>query len=200
MGCLGTTTICERIVLLRHRLGMSQKLFGEKIGRSTEYINRVENEKCIPSSNLLERISISFGVDIMWLKDGTGQLEVESIGDRFKTARKNRDYTQEELAEILHISRNSVGMIERGIFRPGEKTIDCLCRELWIDKNWLLTGQGSIERIKLTPFYELLKRDPELRKHIRSFIDHLDEHYGTSIHQPLHCTARKGSAKTKPKH
>ena len=31
-----------------------------------------------------------------------------------------------------------------------------------------------MERTELTPFYELLKRDPGVREHIRSFIDHLN--------------------------
>ena len=165
---------CGRIVLLRQRLGMSQRAFAERIGRSGAYLNRVENGKVEPTTELLERISATFGVDISWLRSGIGVLVVESIGDRFKEARKSREYTQEELAQELRISRNSVGMIERNTFRPGEEIIDALCSSLWLDKNWLLTGVGNMERTELTPFYELLKRDPAVREHIRSFIDHLD--------------------------
>lgn len=166
--------VCGRIVLLRQRLGLSQKAFGERIGRSGAYLNRVENGKVNPSPELLERIRDTFGVSIDWLTTGTGVLIVESIGDRFKEARKNRGYTQEELAQELRISRNSVGMIERNTFRPSEEIIDKLCSCLWIDMNWLMTGQGSMERTELTPFYELLKRDPAVREHIRSFIEHLN--------------------------
>ena len=177
-------TISGRIVLLRQRLGLSQKAFAERIGRSANHLNRVENGKVEPTTELLERISATFGVSIDWLTTGAGVLIVESIGDRFKEARKNRGYTQEELAEELHISRNSVGMIERNTFRPGEEIIDKLCSCLWLDKNWLLTGQGSMERTELTPFYELLKRDPAVRAHIRSFIEHLERPHREEKEEP----------------
>ena len=167
-------TVNGRIVLLRQRLGLSQKAFGERIGKSTGHVNRIENDKAEATASLLQTISDTFGVPISWLTTGIGSLTIESVGDRFKAARKKREYTQEELANELHISRNSVGMIERGAFRPGKETIDSLCDRLWIEKNWLLTGQGSMERTELTPFYELLKRDPAIRAHIKSFIDHLD--------------------------
>ena len=167
-------TINGRIGLLRQRLGLSQKAFAERIGRSTAYVNRVENGKNVPTDAIIQSISDAFGVSDDWLKSGNGLLAVESVGDRFKEARKVRGYTQEELAGELHISRNSVGMIERGTFRPSEEVVDALCDRLWIDKNWLLTGVGHMEKTELTPFYELLKRDPAVRAHIRSFIEHLD--------------------------
>ena len=167
-----------RIVLLRQRLGLSQKAFGERIGRSTGYVNRIENGKNTPTPVFLSSISETFGVSEAWLQNGIGPLVVESVGDRFRQARKARGYTQEELAEELWISRNSVGMIERGAFRPGEEIIDSLCEKLWIDKNWLLTGTGIMERTELTPFYELLKKDPQVRSHIKSFIEHLERPRG----------------------
>lgn len=163
-----------RIGLLRQRLGMSQRVFGEHIGRSAGYVNRIENGKNEPTQEVLTSISTTFGVDMNWLTTGAGVLLVESIGDRVKAARKKREYTQGELARELLISRNSVGMIERGTIRPREEIISTLCDKLWINKNWLLTGQGEMERTELTPFYELLKRDPGVRRHICSFIRHLD--------------------------
>ncbi len=166
--------ISGRIVLLRQRLGMSQRVFGERIGRSAGYVNRIENGKNAPTEAFLSAVADAFGVSIDWLTTGAGVLVVESVGDRFKQARKIREYTQEELAAELRISRNSVGMIERGTFRPGEEIVEALCEKLWIDKNWLLTGVGHMERTELTPFYELLKRDPGVRRHICSFIEHLD--------------------------
>lgn len=167
-------TISGRIVLLRQRLGLSQRAFGERIDRTAAYVNRIENGKTAVTPAILQSISTTFGVSAEWLQDGVGPLVVESVGDRFKAARKKRNYTQEELAEELKISRNSVGMIERGTFRPSEEIIDLLCSKLWINKNWLLTGVGNMERTELTPFYEILKRDPSVREHIRSFIDHLN--------------------------
>ena len=100
-------TTAGRIVFLRGRLGISQKAFAELIGKSAVYMNKVENGKAEPTAQLLSSISGTFGVAISWLERGEGPLIVESVGDRFRQARKSREYTQEELAGELHISRNS---------------------------------------------------------------------------------------------
>ena len=167
-------TVNGRIALLRQRLGLSQRAFGERISRSVAYVSKAESGRLQPSEDVLRAISNTYGVSEEWLQTGKGRLEVESVGDRVKLVRKARDYTQEELAEEIGCSRNTIGMIERGTVRPGEELTGQLCDRLWIDKNWLLTGQGSMERTELTPFYELLKGNPEVRAHIRSYIDHLD--------------------------
>lgn len=180
-------TINGRIVVLRRRLGLSQRAFAERIHRSTAYVNRIENGKDVPTEAILQSISAAFGVPVSWLEKGEGNLLVESVGDRFRRARKARGYTQEELAGELHISRNSVGMIERGTFRPGAGVVAALCGRLWIDRNWLLTGVGPMERTELTPFYELLRCDPAVREHIRSFIEHLEREQEREIQSETVC-------------
>lgn len=167
-------TINGRIVFLRHRLGLSQRVFGECISRSVAYICKVESGKLQPSDEVVSSISAVFGVSEHWLRTGEGRVEVQNIGDRIRLIRKNRDYTQEELAEEIGFSRNTIGMIERGFVRPGDEIVEAICDHFQIDRNWLLTGVGSMERTELTPFYELLKSDPSIRRHIRSYIDHLD--------------------------
>ena len=104
-----------------------------------------------------------------------------------------RGYTQEELAQELSVSRNAIGMIERGIIRPSDDLVDCLANKLWIDKRWLLTGTGSMEKVELTPFYELLRRDPEVRAHIRSFIDHLEHSSREVVNQSELDASEKGT-------
>lgn len=166
--------IAARIVLLRGRLGLSQKAFAELIGKSVSFMNKVENGHSSVSDQLLSTISSTFGVEMDWLEKGTGSLVIESIGERIRIARKSHDYTQEELAAELKVSRNSVGMIERGEMRPNEEVITTLCDLLWINRNWLLTGIGSMERTELTPVYRMLRVDPALRVHMRAFLDHLE--------------------------
>lgn len=166
--------IAARIVLLRGRLGLSQKAFAELIGRSVSFMNKVENGHSSISDQLVATISSTFSVAADWLEKGIGLLVIESIGDRFRVARKSHDYTQEELAAELKVSRNSVGMIERGEMRPNEEVITALCDLLWINKNWLLTGTGNMERTELTPVYSMLRVDPTLRVHMRAFLDHLE--------------------------
>lgn len=164
----------ERIVLLRNRIGLNQKAFAELIGRSPGYLNRIENGKDVLTLPLVARISETFGISKEWLEEGKGTLAVESIGERIRRARKSRGYTQEELSLELGVSRNAVGMMERGSIRPNEENLVKLCSKLWINKHWLLTGRGNMEKTELTPFYELLRRDPEAREHIRAFIEGLE--------------------------
>ena len=167
-------TIAGRIVFLRGRLGLSQKAFAGLIGKSPGYMNRIENGKSAPTEALIREISETFGVPAEWLATGEGSVGIASVGDRIRQARRARGYTQEELATELGLSRNAVGMMERGAIRPSDESIHLLCHKLWIQKHWLMTGQGSMERMELTPFYELLQKEPEVREHIRSYIDHLE--------------------------
>ncbi len=167
-------TIHGRIALLRQRIGLSQKVFGKLINRSEGFVSKLESGKITPTEDVVRSISDVFGVEENWLKEGKGHLSVTSIAERILTARKARDYTQEELADELGYSRNTIGLVERGMVRPGEDLIRLMTERLWIDRIWLLTGQGKMEKEELTLFYEMLKMDRELRRHIKSFIEHLD--------------------------
>ena len=163
-----------RIIFLRNKLGLSQKSFANLLQRSAGYINKVENGHFRVTHELMAAICATFFVPYSWLETGEGSLNVISVGERFRQVRRARGYTQEELARELSVSRNAIGMIERGIIRPSDDLVDCLANKFWINKRWLLTGTGSMEKVELTPFYELLRRDPDVRAHIRSFIDHLE--------------------------
>ena len=63
-------TINGRIVVLRQRLGLSQRAFAERIHRSTAYVNRIENGKDVPTEAILQSISAAFGVPASWLEAG----------------------------------------------------------------------------------------------------------------------------------
>ena len=164
--------------MLRQKIGLSQRMFGRLIGRSEGYVSKVESGKIEPTSEIIHTISDVFGVSEEWIRSGAGSIgQVASLGERVKAARRARDYTQAELADEIGCTRNTVGLIERGMVRPGEELFKTLCDRLWLDETWLLTGKGRMDRRELTEFYELLRRDPAVRRHIRHFIDHLDHPY-----------------------
>ena len=164
-----------RIGLLRQKIGLSQRMFGRLIGRSEGYVSKVESGKIHPTPEIIRTIADVFGVSEQWIRSGAGSIaQVGSLGERIKAARRARDYTQAELAEEIGCTRNTVGLVERGVVRPGEELFKTLCDRLWLDETWLLTGKGQMNRRELTEFYELLRRDPAVRRHLRQFIDHLD--------------------------
>ena len=61
----------------------------------------------------------------------------KSIGRKIKLARSKTDYTQEKLAEKLHLSTRYISQLERGIAFGSAKTIVNLCRALNISSDFL---------------------------------------------------------------
>ncbi|MBA3723396.1 MAG: helix-turn-helix transcriptional regulator [Candidatus Levybacteria bacterium] len=58
--------------------------------------------------------------------------KIKSIGDRVQKARKNKDITQERLAEMVGVSTGYIGFIEQGQRMPSIKTADKLARVLGV--------------------------------------------------------------------
>lgn len=66
--------IHERLKILRQKLGLTQKEFGEKIGKSWITINRWEaGDRPIPEP-ILYQIAHTFSVSYEWLKTGQGEI------------------------------------------------------------------------------------------------------------------------------
>lgn len=70
--------IREKIKYLRKKLGLSQKEFGEKIGRSFRAIQEYEAGRRTPDEATLKLIAKTFGVSEEWLKTGEGEIFVKS--------------------------------------------------------------------------------------------------------------------------
>ena len=76
---------------------------------------------------------------------GTGGNEMEKLtmGDRIKEARRNKKLTQEQLAELLDISVEFVGQIERGIKMPSMQVFIKLIEALNVSADYLLRDSVS---------------------------------------------------------
>ena len=69
-----------------------------------------------------------------------------TVGQRLKDARKARGLTQDMLAEKIGTSRGVITNIEHNkILEPQPMVVNALCRELHIQKEWLLTGVGPMD-------------------------------------------------------
>ena len=64
-----------------------------------------------------------------------------SIGTTIKRLRKERNITQEQLAERLNISKNAVSKWERGLNLPDVSIMQDLCNVLHISLNELFIGE-----------------------------------------------------------
>lgn len=92
-------------------------------------------------------------------------MDLKSMGRRIKTARENKGYTQEQLAERLNLSVQHVSVIERGIKSPKMETFVKLANELEINADYLLEESLSVSsKIASSELYEMMDGIPEKEK------------------------------------
>ena len=64
--------------------------------------------------------------------------------ERLKEIRKLLNLNQSEFAEKLNLSRGQIACYETGRRSVSTRTINDICREFDINKEWLITGEGDI--------------------------------------------------------
>ena len=169
----------ERIRALRKWTGLSQKAFGERIGRTDAYICRMEKGEFLPPAEVADRMAEVFHVSRAWLTEGRGEMTEEprderSLGQRLRSARRKREMTQAELAKAAGCSRNAIGQMERGEIRPAPDSLRRIAEALWVREDWLRTGSGGMERNgQMAEIFELLRDDAAARETVRKFIEKL---------------------------
>ena len=62
---------------------------------------------------------------------------------RLKLVRKKLCLTQQEMADRLHIKRNTFANYELGRNAPIDAVVTLICREFGINEVWLRTGEGG---------------------------------------------------------
>ncbi len=67
-------------------------------------------------------------------------LDAKAMGERIKLARKNKLLTQEKLSEMVGISLNFYGMIERGEKGLSVQTLSRICSVLGESMDYLVSG------------------------------------------------------------
>jgi transcriptional regulator with XRE-family HTH domain len=65
-------------------------------------------------------------------------IDYTAMGNRMRTARKEKGYTQEKLAELIGVTTGHVGSIERGKAKIGLETFVRICRVLGVTPDQLL--------------------------------------------------------------
>jgi len=94
--------------------------------------------------------------------------------------RKEKGYTQEELAELLGISNGHLSCVERGCYLPTTQNLFKLCDILGETPNYYLIGEISVKRE--TNIISLIKTLPEnYQKAIENSVKSLVDAYTTEI-------------------
>ena len=66
---------------------------------------------------------------------------------RLKLVRKKLGLTQQEMADRLHIKRNTFANYELGRNAPIDAVVTLICKEFGINEVWLRTGEGGEENM-----------------------------------------------------
>ncbi len=72
------------------------------------------------------------------------------LGDRARTARSRLDLTQEELSEIVGITAEALGRIERGAALPSFPTLLRLCAALRVSPSDLLAHEMTLGGVTIS--------------------------------------------------
>lgn len=62
----------------------------------------------------------------------------EYMGKRIRRAREERKLTQAQLAEMLHLSSNYIGLIERNVNIPSISVLTAIANELGVSMDYLV--------------------------------------------------------------
>ncbi len=74
-----------------------------------------------------------------------------TFGEKLRSARKKKDLTQRELAELIDVKHNSISNWENDQNKPDPDTIELICGALDITPNELLhSGKSLLKRINQT--------------------------------------------------
>lgn len=100
-------------------------------------------------------------------------MDMEKIGKFISEKRKEKNLTQEKLAEKLCVSKNAVSKWERGLNLPDVSLMNDLCKILDISLNELFAGEKinkDILKKSEKNIFEILKLRNKERKKYKNFI------------------------------
>lgn len=87
----------------------------------------------------------------------------KELGKKIRETRKLKGYTQEELAEMVELSPNFIGYLERGKQIPSLKTLDKIATALGVTIGWFFY---SIENHRYKPT-KLTEKEKAINKLVK---------------------------------
>lgn len=100
----------------------------------------------------------------------------EYIGERIQRKRNSLNITQEQLAEMINTSKNTISNVERGENPPSVEFIVNICNVLGEDPNYYILILGEIPKDDIETYNNtLLKLSPQERKFVNDFLNYLIE-------------------------
>lgn len=99
---------------------------------------------------------------------------------RIKAIRRTLGFTQQELADKLHIKRTNIGNYETGVSSPSDSVIALICREFNVSEEWLKNGTGEMfipipVNEEIDSFFTNVKKGNGFKKRLISVLARLDD-------------------------
>ncbi len=71
----------------------------------------------------------------------------KGMNNRLKEVRKQLGLTQQELADKLGVTLNSVGYWERGVNKITSRVVNQICSLFNVNKEWFVNGKGEMFKV-----------------------------------------------------
>ena len=104
------------------------------------------------------------------------------MNERIRELRKCLKLTQQEFADRIGITRNTLASYETGKSNPGDAAVALICSKLGVTESWLRTGEGEMFVSKsnedlLMGFAESLTKidDSDFKKKLVTAIAKMDD-------------------------
>ncbi len=66
------------------------------------------------------------------------------MNDRLNKLRKSENLSQQEFGKKIFLSQDQISLLEKGKRKLTERTINDICREFSVNKDWLIHGEGDM--------------------------------------------------------
>lgn len=66
------------------------------------------------------------------------------LNERLKELRKNENLSQKEFGKKIFLSQDQISLLEKGKRNLTERTVNDICREYSVNKEWLVNGTGDM--------------------------------------------------------
>ncbi len=76
---------------------------------------------------------------------------MSDIGEYIRTLREKKQWTQEELADKLHVTRQTISNYEKGRSKPDVEMIKKIASVLEVDAQYLLYGESHLQSKSISP-------------------------------------------------
>lgn len=102
-----------------------------------------------------------------------------SINERIKEVRKARGLNQKEFSDKIGLTQSAVSRIESADVAIIDQNVRLICQTFHINEEWLRTGQGKMDEVKVeAPIEALVKQyrlDNSQRALVEAFLSLTDE-------------------------